>query len=126
MYKKLTDKGVPYSFKDISNAPGQLAAESGATGTAGALWFFMIRQMQTAETRRCRSARAGRGCSPCSRKRSRSKTWRVDEAKEELHEIIEFLREAQKFQKLGAAFPKACCWWDLRNRQNLAGARGCG
>ena len=34
MYKKLTDKNVPYSFKDISN------------GT-WALWFFMIRQMQT-------------------------------------------------------------------------------
>ncbi len=30
----------------------------------------------------------------------------VDEAKEELHEIIEFLREAQKFQKLGGRIPK--------------------
>ena len=30
----------------------------------------------------------------------------VDEAKEELKEIIEFLREAQKFQKLGGRIPK--------------------
>src|SRR5207245_11373236 len=30
----------------------------------------------------------------------------VDEAKEELLEIIEFLREAQKFQKLGGRIPK--------------------
>src|SRR5207248_2199556 len=30
----------------------------------------------------------------------------VDEAKEELYEIIEFLREAQKFQKLGGRIPK--------------------
>ena len=30
----------------------------------------------------------------------------VDEAKEELQEIIEFLREAQKFQKLGGRIPK--------------------
>jgi cell division protease FtsH len=30
----------------------------------------------------------------------------VEEAKEELHEIIEFLREAQKFQKLGGRIPK--------------------
>jgi cell division protease FtsH len=30
----------------------------------------------------------------------------VDEAKEELREIIEFLREAQKFQKLGGRIPK--------------------
>ena len=33
----------------------------------------------------------------------------VDEAKEELQEIIEFLKEPQKFQKLGGRFPKACC-----------------
>ena len=31
---------------------------------------------------------------------------RRDEAKEELKEIIEFLREAQKFQKLGGRIPK--------------------
>ena len=31
----------------------------------------------------------------------------VDEAKEELQEIIEFLREPQKFQKLGGRIPKA-------------------
>src|SRR5437588_708669 len=30
----------------------------------------------------------------------------VEEAKEELKEIIEFLREAQKFQKLGGRIPK--------------------
>jgi cell division protease FtsH len=30
----------------------------------------------------------------------------VDEAKEELKEIIEFLREAQKFQRLGGRIPK--------------------
>ena len=30
----------------------------------------------------------------------------VDEAKEELKEIIEFLREPQKFQKLGGRIPK--------------------
>ena len=30
----------------------------------------------------------------------------VDEAKEELQEIIEFLKEPQKFQKLGGRIPK--------------------
>ena len=30
----------------------------------------------------------------------------VDEAKEELQEIIDFLREPQKFQKLGGRIPK--------------------
>ena len=31
----------------------------------------------------------------------------VEEAKEELQEIIEFLKEPVKFQKLAAAFPRA-------------------
>jgi len=33
----------------------------------------------------------------------------VEEAKEELQEIIEFLREPQKFRSWAGAFPKACC-----------------
>jgi len=33
----------------------------------------------------------------------------VEEAKEELQEIIEFLREPQKFRNLAGAFRKACC-----------------
>jgi len=35
----------------------------------------------------------------------------TDEAKEELQEIIEFLKDPQKFQSLVAAFPRACCWF---------------
>jgi cell division protease FtsH len=34
----------------------------------------------------------------------------VDEAKEDLQEIVEFLRDPQKFQRLGGAFRAACCW----------------
>ena len=33
----------------------------------------------------------------------------VDEAKEELQEIIEFLKEPQKFQNSAAKSPRACC-----------------
>ena len=52
-------------------------------------------------------ARAVRVCSPCSKKKITFKDVAgVDEAKEELKEIIEFLREAQKFQKLGGRIPK--------------------
>jgi hypothetical protein len=32
----------------------------------------------------------------------------VDEAKEELQEVVEFLREPQKFISLGARIPKGC------------------
>jgi cell division protease FtsH len=34
----------------------------------------------------------------------------IDEAKEDLEEIVEFLRDPQKFQRLGGVFRVACCW----------------
>ena len=33
----------------------------------------------------------------------------VDEAKEELLEVVEFLKDPKQFQKLGGKMPKACC-----------------
>ena len=36
----------------------------------------------------------------------------VDEAKLELEEIVDFLRQPAKYQKLGGRIPKGCCWWD--------------
>lgn len=32
----------------------------------------------------------------------------VEEAKDELSEIVEFLKDPAKFQRLGGKFPKAC------------------
>ena len=37
----------------------------------------------------------------------------LDEEKEDLEEIVDFLKEPQKYTKVGAVFPKAFCWWDL-------------
>ena len=51
----------------------------------------------------------------------------VEEAKEELREIIEFLREAQKFQKLGGRIPKGVLLVGPPGTgKTLAGAGGCG
>ena len=39
----------------------------------------------------------------------------IDEAKEELEEIVEFLRNPQKFSRLGGTDSERCaCWWALR------------
>ena len=78
MIKTLRDKGVEMNFRDINAGswPSWLLNFAPLILLA-ALWFFMIRQMQTAETRPYRSARAERGCSPCSRRKSRLKTWRA-------------------------------------------------
>ena len=37
-----------------------------------------------------------------------------DEEKEELKEVVEFLKSPEKFNTLGARIPTACCWWALR------------
>jgi cell division protease FtsH len=73
----------------------------------GALWFFMIRQMQTGGNKALSFGKSkARLLSMQQKKVTFKDVAGVDEAKEELREIIEFLREAQKFQKLGGRIPK--------------------
>ena len=108
MYKKLTEKGVPYSFKDISSGswPSWLLNLAPLV-LLGALWFFMIRQMQTGGNKALSFGKSrARLLSMQQKKITFKDVAGVDEAKEELREIIEFLREAQKFQKLGGRIPK--------------------
>ena len=73
----------------------------------GALWFIMIRQMQTGGNKALSFGKSrARLLSMQQKKVTFKDVAGVDEAKEELQEIIEFLREAQKFQKLGGRIPK--------------------
>jgi len=72
-----------------------------------ALWFFMIRQMQSGGNKALSFGKSrARLLSMQQKKITFKDVAGVDEAKEELKEIIEFLREAQKFQKLGGRIPK--------------------
>jgi len=72
-----------------------------------ALWFIMIRQMQTGGNKALSFGKSrARLLSMQQKKITFKDVAGVDEAKEELREIIEFLREAQKFQKLGGRIPK--------------------
>ncbi|HSM85569.1 MAG TPA: ATP-dependent zinc metalloprotease FtsH [Candidatus Limnocylindrales bacterium] len=73
----------------------------------GVLWFIMIRQMQTGGNKALSFGKSrARLLSMQQKKITFKDVAGVDEAKEELREIIEFLREAQKFQKLGGRIPK--------------------
>ncbi len=73
----------------------------------GALWFFMLRQMQSGGNKALSFGKSrARLLSMQQKKITFKDVAGVDEAKEELKEIIEFLREAQKFQKLGGRIPK--------------------
>src|SRR5712664_2526627 len=108
IYKTLLDKGVSVNIRDISNGtwPSWILNLAPLLLLA-ALWFFMIRQMQTGGNKALSFGKSrARLLSMQQKKVTFKDVAGVDEAKEELREIIEFLREAQKFQKLGGRIPK--------------------
>src|SRR5437764_1100124 len=71
------------------------------------VWIFFMRQMQGGGAKALSFGKArARLISEKQNKVTFQDVAGVDEAKEELREIIDFLREAQKFQKLGGRIPK--------------------
>ena len=109
MIKALRDKGVNINVRDVTNGswPLQLLGTWAPLILLAALWFFMIRQMQTGGNKALSFGKSrARLLSMQQKKVTFKDVAGVDEAKEELREIIEFLREAQKFQKLGGRIPK--------------------
>jgi cell division protease FtsH len=108
MYKTLQQKNVNITVKDTQsgNWSGWLVQLLPLI-LLGALWFIMIRQMQTGGNKALSFGKSrARLLSMQQKKVTFKDVAGVDEAKEELREIIEFLREAQKFQKLGGRIPK--------------------
>ncbi len=108
MYKTFLAHGVNITNKDqnsgfwvstlISVAPFALLL---------GLWFFLLRQMQSGGNKAMSFGKSrARLLSMQQKKITFKDVAGVDEAKEELKEIIEFLREAQKFQRLGGRIPK--------------------
>jgi len=108
LYKALLEKNVDVKQKDSSGS-------NWMTWIANALpmilllgvWIFMVRQMQSGGNKALSFGKSrARLLSTQQKKVTFKDVAGVDEAKEELHEIIEFLREPQKFQKLGGRIPK--------------------
>jgi cell division protease FtsH len=71
------------------------------------VWIFFMRQMQSGGNR---ALAFGKSRARLSSNQEKKVTFKdvagADEAKEELQEIIEFLSEPQKFQRLGGRIPK--------------------
>ena len=73
----------------------------------GAIWFFMLRQMQSGGNKALSFGKSrARLLSMQQKKVTFKDVAGVAEAKEEQNEIIEYLREPQKFQQLGGRIPK--------------------
>jgi cell division protease FtsH len=108
LYKSLREHGVSINIKDQTpsvwmNAIIGLLPVALLLG----LFLFMMRQMQSGGNKAMSFGKSrARLLSMQQKKITFKDVAGVDEAKEELKEIIEFLREAQKFQKLGGRIPK--------------------
>jgi cell division protease FtsH len=71
------------------------------------LWIFFMRQMQTGGNKALSFGKSkAKLMNTVGKKVTFQDVAGVEEAKEELSEIVEFLKEPQKFQKLGGKIPK--------------------
>ncbi len=108
LLKALTAAKVNTTIKEPqSNILLPLLFNVGPFVLLGAIWFFMLRQMQSGGNKALSFGKSrARLLSMQQKKVTFKDVAGVDEAKEELKEIIEYLREPQKFQKLGGRIPK--------------------
>jgi cell division protease FtsH len=106
--KELRSNKVTFSIKEPqSNLLLPILFNVGPFVLIGAIWFFMLRQMQSGGNKALSFGKSrARLLSMQQKKVTFKDVAGVDEAKEELKEIIEYLREPQKFQKLGGRIPK--------------------
>jgi len=108
LYKALQEKNVNVLIKDTSGSSWMAWVANGLPMIVLlGLWIFFMRQMQSGGNK---ALSFGKSRARLLSSQQKKVTFRdvagVDEAKEELQEIIEFLREPQKFQKLGGRIPK--------------------
>jgi len=107
--KSLRDKGVRISVKPLDPNPWYMSLLISWFPMVLfiGVWIFFMRQMQGGGAKALSFGKArARLISEKHNKISFADVAGVDEAKEELREIIEFLKDPQKFQKLGGKIPK--------------------
>ncbi|HEX2500648.1 MAG TPA: ATP-dependent zinc metalloprotease FtsH, partial [Methylomirabilota bacterium] len=107
--KSLRDKGVRISVKPLDQNPWYMSALISWFPMILfiGVWIFFMRQMQGGGAKALSFGKArARLISEKHNKITFADVAGVDEAKEELREIIEFLKDPQKFQKLGGKIPK--------------------
>jgi len=105
---RLLDRNVSVSAREPATSPWAALLYSWAPILLMiGFWIFFMRQMQSGGNKALSFGKSKAKLSSSTQKKVTFKDVAgVDEAKEELQEIIDFLREPQKFQKLGGRIPK--------------------
>jgi len=108
LVNKLIEKNVQVDSREPTASPWASLLYSWAPVLLMiGFWIFFMRQMQSGGNKALSFGKSKAKLSSSSQKKVTFKDVAgVDEAKEELQEIIEFLKEPQKFQKLGGRIPK--------------------
>lgn len=108
LWKTLREKKVVIKVKNASGASWTLwLVNIFPILLLVGFWIFMMRQMQAGGNKALSFGKSRARLVSSQQKRVTFKDVAgVDEAKEELQEIIEFLKDPQKFQRLGGRIPK--------------------
>ncbi len=108
LVNKLVERDVAVSAREAAGSPWATLLYSWAPILLIlGFWIFFMRQVQSGGNKALSFGKSRAKLSSSSQKKVTFKDVAgVEEPKEELQEIIEFLKEPQKFQKLGGRIPK--------------------
>jgi len=107
VYRILRESNVPFKIEQSSDFMANLLlAVVPAILIFGLLWYMLSRQMNADGNRMMSFARSRPVTASAKNKTTFADVAGSEEEKEELREIIDFLKDPQKFQKLGGKIPR--------------------